>query len=79
MELGDIDDLDDDLSNLQLRPTARNTAKAADSRPITQQQAIVRFYRTFYILFEDPSEISKLKDFFVCSDLPKDISMKYSL
>ncbi|XP_071803789.1 probable ubiquitin carboxyl-terminal hydrolase MINDY-4 [Asterias amurensis] len=40
IELGDIDDLDDDLNNLQLRPTVKTTTKAADSRPITQQQAI---------------------------------------
>ena len=42
IELGDIDDLDDDLNNLQLRPTVKTTTKVADSRPITQQQAIVR-------------------------------------
>ncbi|XP_038078272.1 probable ubiquitin carboxyl-terminal hydrolase MINDY-4 [Patiria miniata] len=40
VELGDIDDLDDDLGNLQLKPATRKSVKAADARPITQEQAI---------------------------------------
>ncbi|XP_022080106.1 probable ubiquitin carboxyl-terminal hydrolase MINDY-4 [Acanthaster planci] len=40
VELGDIDDLDDDLSNLQLKPTTRKVLNAVDGRPITQEQAI---------------------------------------
>ena len=41
LELGDIDDLDEDLGDLHLGPTVTKSTKAVDARPITMKQGMV--------------------------------------
>ena len=48
LEIGDIDDLDEDLGDLHLGPTVTKSAKAVDARPITMKQAMVSLTEIFH-------------------------------